>query len=187
MGKVLIDSDRARGTATSGGVAQKPINLAVTAWHAAFPSGGAVNATSGFTQPSAAQADRIPQLALATGGTPGSYVLTGTWNGETQTETVGPTVAEATVKATKPFDTITSVTGPDPGADLTLQHGDSYADPPALALWTGDGGDLECQLVGETAVQTITGLPANQDYRRRVRRVSPDNTTITTLKAYFVW
>lgn len=171
-----------------GGFAQKKINVTQSTWHAAHSGGSAVNYTSGFTDPSSAEADRIPELELTNVGTPtvGDYVLIGTWNGAAQTETI-TSVAGDTVKATKPFDTITSWTGPDPGSGetLTLHKGDSYASPPARAVYSGAGGDLEVQLFGESAVQTLSSVAAGYDLRRSAVRVGHDNTTIAA--PYFVW
>jgi len=185
MARVSVPAEMNVTHPNDGGRVQKLINLAVTTWHAAFPGGAAVNVTSGFTNPSSAEADRIPELALAGGGTPGDYVITGTWNGEAQSETL-TSVAGSSVKGTKPFDTITSVTGPDPVANLTLNKGDSWADPPCRYLYTGSGSaNCACQLIGESAVKTITGLPAGLDWKRRVRRVAHTTTTLTA--PYFVW
>ena len=167
------------------GLVQKLVNVTQSLWHAQIPGGSAVNITSAFTDPSAAEADRIPELELAGGGTPGSYVITGTWNGEAQTETI-VTVAGSTVKGNLPFDTITSLVGPDPVNALDIHLGDSSATPPSRAFWTGAaGGDLECQLDGETAVKVVAGLPADRDWPRRITRVGHDNTTI--IVGHFVW
>lgn len=186
MGKVNITDAIANGPNVPGSV-HRLVNLTVSAWHAAFPSGGAVNVSTAFSNPSSAEADRIPELALAGGGTPGSYVITGTWNGAAQTETIGPTVAGATVKGTLPFDTVTLVTGPDPGANLTLNQGDSYADPPARALWTAGGGAVNVQLAGESSAKTVSGLPAGIDWWRRVRRIGATGTGSTIAGMYLMW
>ena len=106
---------------------RKLINATQSTWHAAFPGGaGPISVTTGFSTPSSVECDRIPELALTAGGTPGAYVITGTWNSAAQTETI-TTVAGSTVKGTKPFDTITSFAGPDPGVakNVTLYMGDS--------------------------------------------------------------
>jgi hypothetical protein len=169
----------------SSGQAQKLVNTTQSTWHAQMAGGGAINETSGFTNPSAAEADRIPELELTAGGTPGTYTIVGTWNGEAQTEQI-TTVAGSTVKGNLPFDTITSLTGPDPVQPLDIHKGDSYADPPARWFYTGaTGGNVECQLSGESAVKTITGLPSGLDWARRITRVGHDNTTISD--GYFVW
>ena len=185
MPRIDLHTDVNAASALEGGGVQKLIDTALHAWHAAFPGGAAVAVTTAFTDPGTVEADRIPELALAGGGAAGSYVVTGTWNGAAQTETIGPTVAGATVKGDLPFDTITSVTGPDPVANLTLSGGDSYFDPPTRAIWTGTAnGNISVQLDGETAVKTIA-VPAYRDWPRRVRRVG---VTITTLTApYAVW
>jgi hypothetical protein len=169
----------------SGGYAQKLINTAVSTWHAVIAGGAPVAVTTAFTDPTATEADRIPELALAGGGTPGDYVITGTWNGVAQTETI-TTVAGATVKGDLPFDTITSLTGPDPVNNLTLNKGDSYASPPARAIWTGSTlGNISVQLASETAVQTVSNIPAFRDWPRRAVRVGVTLTTLTS--PYFVW
>lgn len=185
MARIVVHGDTISSSPLGGGRTQKLINTAVSTWHAAFPGGAAVAVTTAFTDPSAAEADRIPELALAGGGTPGSYVLIGTWNSVDQTETIGPTVAGATVKGDLPFDTITSITGPDPVANLTLNRGDSHFDPPTRALWTGStAGNISVQLSGETAVKTIA-LPSWRDWPRDVVRVGVTITTLTAPMA--VW
>jgi len=187
MAKVVIPENvNVRGP-YSGPFAQKRINTTRDTWHAQIPGGGAVALTAAFTNPNALYADRIPELALAAGGTPGAYVLVGLWNGAAQTATI-TTVANETVKADVPFDTITGMAGPDPVNPLDIYHGDSFADPPARGVWTGvTGGDLECMLFGESAVQIVPGLPANIDWIRTFRRIGRDNTTIPTLEAWLVW
>ena len=191
MPAITVDNDiNVDRYPNAAGSVQKLINLTQTAWHATIPGGGAVAVTTAFSDPSSAEADRIPELALAGGGTPGAYIITGTWNSDAQTETI-TTVAGSTVKGTKPFDTITSIVGPDPGANLDLYQGDSYAEPPARALWTGSAaGNAGVQLVGESAVKLVSNIPANRDWSRRVRRIthSTDATSPTSLTApYFVW
>jgi hypothetical protein len=186
MSKIVIpDKANASGHPNAAGTVQKLVNVVQSTWHAQIPGGAAVALVAGFTNPAAAQADRIPELALAAGGTAGAYVLTGTWNGAAQTETI-TTVAATTVKGNKPFDTITAMTGPDPVNALDIFLGDSYADPPARAFWTGaTGGNVSCQLAGETVVKTIVGLPKDRDWPRRIRRIGHDATTITD--GYLVW
>ncbi len=182
MSKIAMSTD---AQLSNGGAVQKLINTNVVAWHATIASGSAVDETAGFTDPPAAEADRIPQLALAGGGTPGAYTITGTYSGNSQTDEI-TTVAAATVKGSKPFDTITRLQGPDPGANLDLQQGDAYADPPAASLWTGaTGGVVAVQLSGEDAPKTMPALPANIDWKRRVLRVDIDNHAITD--SYLVW
>ncbi len=187
MPRIPVPNDVKRSSSDlASGMAEKPIDLTVRNWHAPFPGGGAVNATSGFTDPDQDYADRIPQLTLATGGTPGTYQLTGAWNGKERKATI-TTIAEQTAKADLPFDTITELTGPDPVAALTLEQGDSYADPPARAVAAGpNGGDHNVQLMLEPGVRVRT-LPADRDWARRARRVSPASTTIPTLEAAFIW
>jgi hypothetical protein len=177
---------------TSSGRVQKRINTAVSTWHAVFPGGSAVNATSGFSNPDAAtieqEADRVPELALAAGGTPGTYVITGLWNDRTQTDSI-LTEADATAKGSKPFDEIQSIVGPNPGANLTLNKGDSWFDPPTRWIWTGSaaGGDIMVQLVSETTVKKVFNLPAGHDWWRRAQRTgtAADGTTLADLMA--VW
>jgi hypothetical protein len=175
---------------TSSGRTQKRINTAVSTWHAVFTSGSAVDATSGFSNPDAdtieQEADRVPELALAA-GTPGEYTITGLWNGRTQTDTI-TTVANDTVKGSKPFDEITRIQGPDPGANLTLNKGDSWFDPPTRWIWTGSAtGDIMVQLLDESTVKKVFNLPAGHDWWRRAVRTgtAADGTTLADLMA--VW
>lgn len=187
MAKITVPERVNRNEALSGGVAQKIVNLTQSTWHAQAPGGAAIAWTSGFSIPDATEADRIPEVKLAAGGTPGAYVIVGTWNGVAQTETI-TSVANATVKGTLPFDTITSFTGPDPVNALDLYMGDSYADPPCRALAVNVGGDIACQLAGESSVVTKTNVPGSGDWQRRVRRIQhagDGNTTATGLS--MVW
>lgn len=185
-----------RTTDAPGGT-QKVINTVIATWHAAFPGGSAVNATSGFTDPDPLEADRVPELALAALGTPGTYAITGTWgedpdgNPLEQTEEI-TTVADATVRGTKPFDTITSIVGPAPGQTLTLNKGDSYFSPPTRAIWTGSAsGAIGVQLHNEPpeALKAVA-LPAFRDWPRSAVRVRADDGSAeaTTLDgAMAVW
>lgn len=180
MPKIAIPEEANAQGQYSGPSVQKPVNPAHGTWHAQIPGGGAVALVAGFTDPGDVYADRIPELALAGGGAPGSYVVTGTWNSLPQTETIGPTVAGATVKGNKPFDTITGMTGPDPVAALDIYHGDTFAEPPARLLYTGNGGDFFGQLSGETAMNVLAlTLPAQADWCRRIVRINRTTTTIT--------
>jgi hypothetical protein len=175
-------------TDRSGGHVQKLINTTVSTWHAVIAGGSAVNETSGFTNPDPDEADRIPELALAVGGTPGIYTITGTWNGDEQSDSI-LTVANATAKGSVPFDTITSLVGPDPVQNLTLNKGDSYFDPPVRWVYTGDTGPANCavRLVGESAVKLVSALPAGLDWARRAVRVGASNSGTTLTNAYGVW
>lgn len=187
MSTVTVPGDQQNPHALSGGHVQKLVNTTASAWHATFPSGGAVDETTpgAFTNPSSAEADRAPQLALGAGGTPGDYTITGTFDGVEVTEEI-TTVANDTVKGNQPFDVLTSITGPDPGDDLDLQWGDVIATPPARALWTGaTGGAAAVQLEGESATKAIPGLPAGVDWPRRIVRVDIDNHGMTD--SYLVW
>jgi hypothetical protein len=179
-----------------GGYAQKLINLTQTAWHAAFVGGsGAFDVSSGFADPSAAEASRVPELELDASGTPGTYTITGTWDSVEQVVNI-TTIAGSTVKGDLPLDTVTRFQGPDCGAtkSVTLYHGDSYADPPARALWTGDtDGDAAVQLVGEDAVKAVA-VPANRDWPRRVQRIAHSTSAVPstlqtsgTGRPAFVW
>lgn len=191
---IRIELNQDRYPSAAGHV-QKLINTAVTTWHAAFPGGGAVAETNPatFTNPSSVEADRVPELALAAGGTPGTYVITGTWsfddagNPLAQTDSI-TTVANDTVKGSVPFDTITSIVGPDPVQPLTLNKGDSYFEPPARAIWTGSStGALAVQLMGEDAVQLVPNLPASRDWPRRAKRVGATNAGTTLTAPWAVW
>ena len=185
-----------RTTDAPGGT-QKLINTAITTWHAAFPAGSAVNASSGFTTPDPLEADRIPELALAAGGTPRTYTITGTWgedpggNALVQSEEI-TTVADATVRGTKPFDTITSIVGDAPGQTLTLNKGDSYFSPPTRAIWTGEAsGAIGVQLKDEQLADLkAVSLPAYRDWPRAAVRVRANDGSAeaTTLDgAMAVW
>jgi hypothetical protein len=176
-----------------GGGEQKKVLLTQTNWHAQWPGGAAINAVTpaNFTNPdTTTYCDRVPELALAGGGTPGTYAITGTWDGKAQSDSI-TTVAGSTVKGKVPFDTITSVVGPDPAAALDLYHGDSYCDPPCRCLQVGGAGDIDAQLSRESTLATThpytrtrDSIPAG-DWQRRVRRIGRDNTTATDLEA--VW
>jgi len=173
---------------------QKLINTAVTAWHAAFAGGaGDFDISAGFSQPNPLEADRIPELHLTAGGTPGTYTITGTWNGLARTAEL-ETVADAPVRADEPFDEITRFQGPDPGAGkaVTLNKGDSYFSSPTRWIWTGEvGGVIGVQLKDEpaTALKAVT-LPASLDWHRAAVRVRANDgsalaTTLT--KPMAVW
>ena len=173
---------------TGPGVAERRVPTARTAWHASFAAGSAVNATAGFTNPDATQvppiADRSVALNLATGGTVGAYVIVGTFDGAEVTETI-TTVVNAWADGDQPFDTIESIAGPDPGAVLQMMQGDAVCNPPARALYTGDGGDCAYLLSNEAppaeaADKQDRNLPAGVDHSRRFKRVymsttPPDN------------
>ncbi len=186
MSKITIPRDaNVSGHPNAAGTTQKAVILTQGTWHAQIPGGGAVALTAGFTDPSAVFADRIPELALAAGGTAAAYLLTGTWNGAAQTESI-TTIANSTVKGNLPFDTITAMSGPDPVNALDIFHGDSFASPPCRAFWTGaTGGAVACQLQNETAVTTVLGVPKERDWPRRIIRIERSATTITD--GYFVW
>lgn len=186
MAKISLPEAANRLDSQAPGIVQKDLNLAQATWHAQAAGGAAINWTGSFTDPLAAEGDRIPEVKLAAGGTPGTYVIVGTWNGAAQTESI-LTVANDTVKGTLPFDTVTSFSGPDPVNALDFYKGDSYADPPARMLSVGVAGDVACQLHGESAVTTKAGVLAG-DWKRRVRRVqhAGDGATTATGLA-FVW
>lgn len=178
---------------TGPGVAERRVPTARAAWHANFASGSAVSATTGFTNPDATEvpplADRSVALNLATGGTVGAYVVTGTFDGKEVTETI-TTVANAWVDGNQPFDTITSITGPDPGAVLQMYQGDAICSPPARALYTGDGGDCAYQLSNEDAPAEAAdkqdrNLPASVDHSRRVKRIYMSTTPPSNMR--LVW
>ena len=182
-----IPNETSRSDPNNGGVVQKPINLTRATWHAQIAGGSAVNLTTGFTaqDPVTTEADRIPELFLAAGGTPGAYVLTGTYDGAAQAETI-TTVANATVKGELPFDTMTSLTGPDPVNALDIYKGDSLANPVARALAVGVAGVVACRLMGETLTSSKTVvLPG--DWQRRVKRVEHSTGSTTATGLAFVW
>jgi hypothetical protein len=185
MAKITVPETVGFSNPQSGGFVEKPINLTRATWHAQIPGGGAVNITTGWTDPVATEADRIPELFLAAGGTPGTYVLTGTYDGEVQTESI-LTVANDTVKGEKPFDTMTSLTGPDPVNALDIYKGDSYANPCARALAVNGAGVIACRLEGEdtTSSKTVSLLG---DWQRRVRRVEHSSGSTTATGLSFVW
>lgn len=169
-----------------GGGAELNIDLTRNAWASTFSSGSPVNETTpgNFTNPSTASASRVPELDLAGGGTPGTYTITGTWNGSERVQTITTVVGDY-VKASLPMDTITSITGPDPGADLNLYQGDAYADPPARAMWGGAGGVVAYYLYLQPYVLHTRTVAANQDHQRRVQQIDRANTAATGL--VFVW
>ena len=186
MAKIALSERANQLESTAPGVVQKDVNLTQATWHAQHAGGSAVNWTSGFTDPLATEGDRIPEVKLAVGGTPGTYVIVGTWNSLPQTESI-TTVANSTVKGDLPFDTVTSFTGPDPVNALDFYKGDSYADPPARMVAVEVAGDIACQLQQESAVATKSGVIAG-DWNRRCRRIQhagDGNTTATGLA--FVW
>jgi len=152
-----------------GGIAEPPVNLTPASWHAVDPGGAPVAWVAGFTDPSALEAPRIPELSLLGAGVPGAYVLIGTFDGEPQTETI-TTIAGATVKGDLPFDTIVSMTGPDPGDTLALWAGDTFASPVTRAASVGVVGDVACQLEYEAAVSVKTVHNAG-DWQRRIKRI----------------
>jgi hypothetical protein len=177
MPRVYIPEQTLYPDGNDGARVELPIDLTRTAWASTFSGGAAVNETTpgNFTNPSADTADRIPELELAGGGTPGTYTLIGTWNSRPRTQSI-TTVAGATVKAALPMDTITSITGPDPGANLDLYQGDSYADPPARALATGAGGQFGSYLSGNPNLLITRTLPGDTDHQRHVQRIDRDVT-----------
>lgn len=194
MPKVSLAADINKTEALSGGVKELKLQLVPELWHAAFAGGsGAFDVSAGFAAQNTLEADRIPELALTGGGTPGDYVITGTWNSAAQTETI-TTVAGATVKGTKPFDTVTNFAGPDPGGakDVTLYMGDSYCNPASRAMSVGTAGVIACELDAESAVSPKTcHLPG--DWQRRAQRVEHDGTVsggtgrTTAVALAFVW
>lgn len=188
MPRIHINSNIDSRGVYSGATIQKLMVLTVATWHAAFAGGGgAIDVAAGFTNPGVVACDRIPEILASAGAVPGLYTITGTWNSAPQVATI-LTIAGVTVKADRPFDTITRFQGPDPGAgqSVTLNQGDAWADPPIRCLWTGDGGDIYCQLADETAINAVTiTLPAQGEWVRRIIRVDCTNSTITN--AWFCW
>jgi hypothetical protein len=189
MPKVAIPDDvNVNKSPEVSGLVQRKVGLASTAVAATQTSGSAVALASGsLTDPPSDEADRGVVATLAGGGTPGDYVVTGTYNGEEVSETI-TTVAGSDVYGDQPFDTFSSIAGPDPAADLDFALGDVFAYPPARALWTGPtGGSVQVQLEKEEALQVVASLPASFDWDRRIRRIRPASTTIPTGEAYLVW
>jgi len=188
MSTIAVPKDVNLRHGLSGGRTTKKINLTQATWHAAFAGGaGAIDVSAGFTDPDSTEADRVPELALTAGGTPGAYTLTGTYDSKAITEQI-TTVAGSTVKATQPFDTITRVQGPDPGGgkSVTLYKGDSWANPAARCVQVGTVGDVACQLEGESAVKTVD-VPLPGDWERCVQRVAHSGSGTTAAKLWFVW
>lgn len=189
----LLRSQNRNGDPTGPGTVERRVPTTRTAWHANFAGGAAVNATSGFTDPDATQvppiADRTVSLHLATGGTVGTYTIAGTFDGADVTEDI-TTVVDAWVDGDQPFDTITSITGPDPGAVLQMHQGDTVCSPPARALYTGDGGACAFLLSGELAPANDAdkqdrNLPAGVDHSRRVKRIYMSTTPPSNMR--LVW
>lgn len=189
MPKVNIPDDaNVNKSPTVSGLVQRPVGLAVTAVAATQTSGSAVAlAAVDLTDPPSDEADRGISAELAGGGTPGTYVVAGTYNGEAVEDEI-TTEAGAIVYGSQPFDTLTGITGPDPGGNLDFALGDVIATPPARALWTGaTGGNVQAELANEDAPQVVPGLPASFDWHRRIRRIRPASTTIPTGEAFLVW
>ena len=173
----------------SGPTVQKPINPAISTWHAAFAGGGgAIDVAAGFTDPGIIYADRVPEvLASAAAVVAAPCIIDGTYDGAVQTDTLA-LIAGATVKATKPFDTVTRFRAGDPGGGqtLTLNQGDTWATPPCRCMWTGDGGDILCRLMGEVNMGAIViTLPLLGEWVRRIERIDVGNTTVTG--AWLCW
>lgn len=172
----------------AGGQAQAQIGLALTAVATTQASGSAVDLSAGdLTDPPANRAPRGLRFALSSGGTAGTYTITGTWSGKTVTEEV-TTVADNSVDGLQPFDELISITGPDPGADLDITLGLVLPEPHARAVWTGPtGGELNVQLSAEDATKVGPTLPANIDWQRWIKAIDPTGTTIPDGEAWLVW
>jgi hypothetical protein len=188
MARINIPGDVNQNGPYSGGTVQKLVNLTPSDWHAVIAGGAAIDVAAGFNTPSAAEADRIPEIICAAGGVEIVATITGTWNGAAQVEAITcPT--NATTKCTKPFDTITRFqSNVDPVSNTTLRMGDSYADPPTRCLFTGTGAaaaSAAVQLSGETAVKVVPAPAGYVDWDRRVVRMAHTTTTLTA--PYFVW
>ena len=178
MPRIPLPYAQERSAAYSGSIKELDLNPVRVAWHAAWPGGAAINEVAGFATPNVEQCDRIPELDLAFGGAPGTYAITGLWNGAVQTDSI-LTVAAATVKGNLPFDAITSVVGPDPVNALALFMGDSYCDPPGRLLWTGTGGDVLYRLDGEATMRAVARtMPAQGELVRQFRRFQCITTTL---------
>lgn len=181
MSRIALSIDQNTRGPLSGGRVQKPVNLTQATWHAQIAGGSAVNVTSAWSDPDPDEADRVPELALSSGGTPGTYTLTGTYDGKTVTRTI-TTVAGATVKGDGPIDAMASLVGPDPGAGKTLDiyKGDSWFSPPVRALQVGSPGAVACQLAGESKVTVKQAFYG--DWQRDVQRIehAGDGRTLAT-------
>ena len=186
MPSVAIVIEKIREEAYGPVTTKRLLNTATSNWHAPWAGGAPINATAGFATPSTLECDRIPELALAGGGAPGAYVLTGTYNGAAQTDTI-TTIAGATVKGLVPFDgPLASFVGPDPGAALTLNMGDSYCDPPPRLLETGSAdGNIVCQLKQDAAIGAAIAVSAQSQKNWAVRRIQCTTTTLT--QCYLYW
>lgn len=163
---------------------QVPVSLTQSDWMAATAGGAPLNVVAGFSDPSAAQISRIPRIITAAGGAAVNVTITGTYNGEAQSETVA-CLTNATTDATLPFDTITRVqTNVDPVSNTTIRWGRSYCDPAAAELHVGTAGNIVCRLDAESAFQTISSVPTGT-WSRRVRYIDPTNTTAAGLFALY--
>jgi len=159
---------------------------ATTSIHATIPGGGAVNVTTGFTPPDLVNGcDRGCALALAGGGTPATYVVTGTYDGAVVSDNI-TTVAGSTVYGDQPFDTYTSIVGADPVANLDMYLGDVWIKPACRAVEVGVAGDIVCLLDKDADTQTAqTHTVPQGDWQRAVRFVDISATTATTLHAIY--
>ena len=92
------------------------------------------------------------------------------------------------MKLTQPYDSFTRITIPDPGVgqSVSLVWGDTWANPPARCMWTGDGGDILCRLSAEAAMSSIAiSLPAQGDWSRRIEQIDQAGTNVTS--AWLCW
>jgi hypothetical protein len=189
----IAPEQKTRTNPLTGGRYRRAINLTRTQWHATWLSGSAVHETdiNQFVNPVLPRdCDRIPELALNGGGTPGNYVIEGYHNGVFQTEFVA-TVAGATAKFSRPYDIVTMIDGPDPGATLKLYQGDLWLQDDCRCIYTGSAaGIITCALAGEIpaappVTYKATSVAAFQDWVRVVKQIDRLNTTLVGAEA--IW
>lgn len=160
------------------------VSLSATNYLTQIAAGAAIDSAGPFT---AFSPTRVPQIVLGAGGAnPVVYTITGTSisDGAVITETITATGA-GTYKSTKPFGTITRLQSDvNPLGTTDLQAVDTYVDPAPRAMLVTLAGNVACQLADDSAVATITGVPAGQN-DWRVRRIDITNTTATGL--FLLW
>lgn len=160
------------------------VSLTATNYLTQIAGGAAIDSAGPFT---AFSPTRVPQIVLgATGANPTVYTLTGTniTDGAAITETITAT-GPGTYKSTKPFGTITRIQSDvDPVGTTDLQAGDTWVAPASRAILVTVAGNVASQLADDSAVATITGVPAGQ-VNWRYRRINITNTTATGL--FLLW
>jgi hypothetical protein len=164
-------------TVDGGAITLTPTNI-----HAQIAAGAAVNETSGFTMP--AHGTTV-QIILGAGGVATTYVVTGTWQGSTVTESIVASAA-GTFEGTQQFDTITSLTtAADPQGTTDLQTLDAVwpRGAPARGIWVGGAGILSVRLRDDTADVAYSGIAAGTWMPIEVKMVRSDKTSRSGITA----